>query len=266
MQQLYFDFAAALVLMTAITGAIYLLDVVWWGRRRAALTLPGFSVPKPNAVIEFCRSFFPVILIVLLLRSFVVEPFRIPSGSMLPTLNVGDFILVNKFSYGLRLPVLHRKFVDLGEPRRGDVVVFRYPPDPGKDYIKRIVGLPGDEIRYEDKVLYINGQRVPTDDMALYTGYGAGALGVPTLEMTEWLGDLQHQILVVPRRLEPDLRKRIPPSHYFVMGDNRDNSADSREWGLVPEQNLVGKAFMIWMSWDAAHFRPDFSRIGTGIR
>lgn len=266
MQQIYFNFAAALVLMTAVTGVVYLLDVLWWSRRRAALTLPGFSTPKPNAVIEFCRSFFPVILIVLLLRSFVVEPFRIPSGSMIPTLSIGDFILVNKFSYGLRLPVVHTKFVQLGEPQRGDVVVFRYPPDPSKDYIKRVVGLPGDEIRYEDKVLYINGQRVPTDDMSLYTGYGAGALGVPTLEMTESLGEVHHQILVVPRRLEPDLRKRVPSGHYFVMGDNRDNSADSREWGFVPEQNLVGKAFMIWMSWDAARLRPELARIGTRIR
>ncbi|MGH8454201.1 MAG: signal peptidase I, partial [Nevskiales bacterium] len=211
MNEIYFNFSAALVLMTAITGLVYLLDVLWWGRRRAALTLPGFSVPKPNSVVEFCRSFFPVILIVLLLRSFVVEPFRIPSGSMLPTLSVGDFILVNKYRYGLRLPVLHGRLLELGEPQRGDVVVFRYPPDPAKDYIKRVVGLPGDEIRYEDKTLYINNRRVATDDMALYTGYGAGVLGVPTLEMTESLGEVQHQILVVPRRLEPDLRKHIPP-------------------------------------------------------
>lgn len=266
MKQLYFDFSAMLVLMTAITGLIYLLDVLWWARRRNALTLPGFSVQKPNAVIEFCRSFFPVILVVLLLRSFVVEPFRIPSGSMLPTLTVGDFILVNKYTYGLRLPVLHEKFLQVGEPKRGDVAVFRYPPDPSKDYIKRIVGLPGDEIRYEDKVLFINGKRVQTEDMTLYTGYGAGALGVPTLEMTEILGDLQHQVLVVPRRLEPDLRQRIPAGHYFVMGDNRDNSADSREWGLVPEQNLVGRAFLIWMSWDMVRIQPDLSRIGMRIR
>jgi signal peptidase I len=184
----------------------------------------------------------------------------------LPTLTVGDFILVNKYTYGLRLPVLHEKFLEVGEPARGDVAVFRYPPDPSKDYIKRIVGLPGDEIRYEDKILYINGKRVPTDDVTLYTGYGAGALGVPTLEMTETLGDLQHQILVVPRRLEPDLRQRIPAGHYFVMGDNRDNSADSREWGLVPEENLVGRAFMIWMSWDMVRIRPDLGRIGMTIR
>ncbi len=266
MNEIYFNFSAALVLMTFVTGVIYLLDVVWWGRRRAALTLPGFSVPKPNSVVEFCRSFFPVILVVLMLRSFVVEPFRIPSGSMLPTLSVGDFILVNKFSYGLRLPVLNTKFLELGEPRRGDVVVFRYPPDPSKDYIKRIVGLPGDEIRYEDKTLFINGERVPTENITLYTGYGAGALGVPTLEMVESLGDVEHQILVVPRRLEPDLRKRIPAGHYFVMGDNRDNSADSREWGFVPEQNLVGRAFLIWMSWDTTRLRPDLGRIGTSIR
>lgn len=261
-----FDFAAALVLMTAVTGLVYLLDVAWFARRRAALTLPGFTEPKPNAIVEFCRSFFPVILIVLLLRSFLVEPFRIPSGSMLPTLNVGDFILVNKYTYGLRLPVLNRKLVELGEPQRGDVVVFRFPPDPSKDYIKRVVGLPGDEVRYANKVLYLNGERVPTDDMSLYTGYGAGALGVPTVEMTEQLGTVRHQILVVPRRVEGDLRERVPPGHYFVMGDNRDNSEDSRSWGFVPEENLVGKAFIVWMSWDGSRFRPDFGRIGTHIR
>lgn len=266
MNAIDFDFAAALVLMTAVTGVVYLLDVAWLARRRAALTLPGFTVPKPNAAVEFCRSFFPVILIVLLLRSFLVEPFRIPSGSMLPTLNVGDFILVNKYTYGLRLPVLNLKMVELGEPQRGDVIVFRFPPDPSKDYIKRVVGLPGDEVRYANKVLYLNGERVSTDGMSLYTGYGAGALGVSTVEMTEELGDVRHHILVVPRRVEADLRERVPPGHYFVMGDNRDNSEDSRSWGFVPEENLVGKAFIVWMSWDGSRFRPDFSRIGTRIR
>lgn len=128
MNGIYFNFAAVLVLMTALTGVVYLVDVLWFARRRAALTLPGFSIPKPNAFVEFCRSFFPVILVVLLLRSFLVEPFRIPSGSMLPTLSVGDFILVNKYTYGLRLPVLHHKVLDLNEPQRGDVVVFRFPP------------------------------------------------------------------------------------------------------------------------------------------
>jgi signal peptidase I len=265
MSELHFDFAAALVLMTAVTGLVTLLDVAWLSRRREALTMPGFTVPKPGAIVEFCRSFFPVILIVLLLRSFLVEPFRIPSGSMLPTLDIGDFILVNKFTYGLRLPVLHTKVLGNGVPRRGDVVVFRFPPDPRKDYIKRVIGLPGDDIRYENKTLYVNNHRIQTSDMQLYAGMGAAPFGIPTLELKEQLGPVAHMILVVPRRLEQDLHTQVPAGHYFVMGDNRDNSEDSRVWGFVPDENLVGRAFLVWMSWDGEKMRPDVARIGKRI-
>jgi signal peptidase I len=228
--------------------------------------------------VEYARSFFPVILIVLLLRSFLVEPFRIPSGSMMPTLLVGDFILVNKFAYGLRWPVLNTKFVEVGKPERGDVVVFRFPSDPSTDYIKRVVGTPGDEIYYRNKTLYINGEPMPQTSVGTYTGVGSGrgmTGAAMALEKIDGVDGVEHRILVNP--MVPDFGpgcrellhgpRKVPDGHYFVMGDNRDNSNDSRCWGLVPEGNLVGKAFAIWMSWDGElpGFPVDWSRLGTFI-
>jgi signal peptidase I len=213
--------------------------------------------------VEYGASFFPVILFVFVLRSFIVEPFRIPSGSMLPTLQSGDLILVNKFSYGLRLPVLHNKVVSIGEPARGDVMVFRYPVDPSVDYIKRVVALPGDEVAYLDKRLYINGKEVPRKRDGEYFEPDRVAY---TAQFTEYLGEKPHQILLDERRwqdlgptssfphrekceyLRNGLRCTVPAGVYFMMGDNRDNSLDSRFWGFVPEANIVGKAFFIWMN------------------
>jgi signal peptidase I len=218
-----------------------------------------------------------VILIVLLLRSFVVEPFRIPSNSMMPTLLTGDFILVNKFAYGLRLPVVNLKFIPLGEPQRGDVVVFKYPIDGKTDYIKRVIGVPGDEVFYRDKTIYLNGQ--PQGQMAIgrYTGVASGAVMTGAREAVENLSGVEHHTLV--RQGMPDLPPgcrelaagpiKVPPGHYFVMGDNRDNSNDSRCWGFVPEDNLVGKAFAIWMHWDGEReaFPPvAWGRLGQLIR
>jgi signal peptidase I len=202
---------------------------------------------------------------VLVLRSFVAEPFRIPSGSMMPTLLVGDFILVNKFSYGLRLPVLNTKVLELGEPQRGDVVVFRYPEDPSIDYIKRVVGLPGDHIVYQDKQLTINGEPVGQLPQGTYIGTGAGAASTGASLRYEQLGDVKHDILVRPgvRGIEGEIT--VPPGHYFMMGDNRDNSKDSRYFGPVPEENLIGKAFMIWMNWDSTAEGVAWDRIGNRI-
>lgn len=253
-----FDFPLILVLASAITGVIWLFDALFWKRKRAAGT-------KEPVVVEYAKAFFPVIFIVLLLRSFLAEPFRIPSGSMMPTLLVGDFILVNKFAYGLRLPVLNRKVVDIGDPQRGDVVVFRYPEDPSVDYIKRVVAVPGDKVAYHNKILYINGVEMKQEEIGTYMGVGSGVASSGATQYEENLDGVLHQILVHTDRGGPEGDLVVPPGHYFMMGDNRDNSKDSRYFGPVAEANLVGKAFMIWMNWDGAAGGVDWSRLGQSI-
>ena len=273
-----FDFPTLLVAATFFTGAAWAADSLVLAPRRAGkarqLERQGMSpesrevaaVLKEPTWIEYCKSFFPVILAVLLLRSFLVEPFRIPSGSMMPTLLVGDFILVNKYDYGIRLPVLNTKIIDIGEPKRGDVVVFRYPKDPSVDYIKRVVGLPGDRIGYYNKILHINGKPVAQVPAGVFVGKGSGVSMSGAGERQEQLGDVQHQILVMPRTPGLEGEYVVPENEYFVMGDNRDNSNDSRYWGTVPEQNLVGKAFRIWMNWDSANGGVEWDRIGKKIQ
>ena len=223
--------------------------------------------------LDWTAGLFPVILVVFLLRSFLFEPFKIPSGSMIPTLAVGDLILVNKFHYGVRLPVVHTKLVDNHDPQRGDVVVFRYPVDTRIDYIKRVVAVPGDEVAFEGQRLSVNGQPVPMEPQGEY--YDEDNLRYAPM-FREKLGPVQHGILVDPGRptyfgSQPKqfphaenctynaagLRCKVPPGHYFVMGDNRDNSLDSRFWGFVPDENIVGKAFFVWMNFG------DLSRIGS---
>jgi signal peptidase I len=279
-----FDFPAFLVLASAVTGGIWLADALLFAprRRRLAAEASGADpaamppVVREPAIVEYARSFFPVILIVLLLRSFLVEPFRIPSNSMMPTLLTGDFILVNKYAYGLRLPVLNTKFLPIGEPRRGDVVVFKFPVDGKTDYIKRVVGVPGDEVYYRDKTIFVNGQPQGQVPVGRYTGEASGAVMTGAREAVETLDGVEHKTLI--RQGLPDLPPgcrvlaggpvKVPPGHYFVMGDNRDNSNDSRCWGFVPEDNLVGKAFAIWMHWDGERdsFPPiAWGRLGTVI-
>jgi signal peptidase I len=273
-----FDFPALLVGATLFTGLAWALDAAFLAPRRrqkaASLVQGGVAQDSDQVAItlkeptwiEYCKSFFPVILAVLLLRSFLVEPFRIPSGSMMPTLLVGDFILVNKFAYGIRLPVVNTKVIDIDEPERGDVVVFRYPKDPSVDYIKRVVGLPGDTIRYANKVVYVNGQPAGQVPAGVYLGKGSGVSMSGASKRREQLGDLQHDILVMPRSPGVQGEYVVGEDEYFVMGDNRDNSNDSRYWGTVPEENLVGKAFRIWMNWDSANGGIDWDRIGMKIQ
>jgi len=214
-------------------------------------------------VVEYAKSFFPVLLIVLVLRSFLVEPFQIPSGSMIPTLEVGDFILVNKYTYGLRLPVVGTKIVEMNEPERGEVMVF-IPPHDKRYFIKRIVGLPGDTIRYEDKVLSVNGEQILSeviDNVQIEMPNGMEQSGVL---LNETLGGVQHrtQIVSTPARDGGRNVWVVPEGHYFMMGDNRDNSADSRVWGTVPEENIVGKAFAVWMHKEPGWSLPTFGRNG----
>ncbi len=260
MSDVHFDFAVMLSILTLITGIGWLIDKLMLARRRRSLI--GGS-DKPGWIIDFCRSFFPVIFVVLMLRSFVAEPFRIPSESMLPTLIKGDFILVNKFVYGLRDPVFHARLFGDGKPARGDVVVFRWPRDPSTDFIKRIVGLPGDKLAYRDKTLYVNGQVAKLEADGVYAASGSSA--DVRYRLDENLTGVEHHILVDPNRPAQDFEFTVPAGQYFAMGDNRDGSFDSRGWGTVPEANLVGRAFFIWMSWDAQAARPLFSRIGTTI-
>ena len=235
---------------------VWLLDKYFLRKRRAGDALQPWWV-------EYSISFFPVILIVFLLRSFLVEPFKIPSGSMIPTLLIGDFILVNKYAYGIRLPVVNVKVLDVGNPKRGDVMVFRYPADPSLDYIKRVVGLPGDRIEYRDKALTVNGKRVPRRAVADYESRERLQYFPRFMESFD---GAEHEIIIekdTPGYFSRSMEFRhsgncdynsgglvctVPPGHYFAMGDNRDNSSDSRVWGFVPDENIVGKAFFIWLN------------------
>lgn len=255
------DFSFFLVVASAATGLI-------WGAWALYLKLgpAAGGERKEPILVEYARSFFPVIFIVLVLRSFLVEPFRIPSGSMMPTLLIGDFILVNKFTYGIRLPVLNTKIIAMGEPVRGDIVVFRFPNDPKVDYIKRVIGLPGDRIGYYNKQLHVNGAPVKQTPLGEYQGTGKGDSMTGSILLSEDLGAATHDILI--REGQPSVQGEfiVPQGQYFVMGDNRDNSNDSRYWGTVPEANLVGKAFFIWMSFDWDNGGIAFHRLGTTLR
>ena len=259
----HFDFEFLLLILTAVTGVIWLADVLLLARLRQQPATG--KIKKEPLVIEYSRAFFPVLIAVLVLRAFLFEPFRIPSGSMMPTLLVGDFILVNKFTYGLRMPVWQTRITGGSKPKRGDVVVFRYPQDESQDYIKRVVGLPGDRISYYNKMIYVNGELVQQKSLGVYTGQGSGVVMTGASLRTEMLGDIGHQILVMGGRPKIERDFVVPEGNYFVMGDNRDHSSDSRSWGFVPEENLVGRAFLVWMNWDFSGKKFNFKRIGKKI-
>ncbi len=255
------DFSLILVVVTALCGAIWGVDSLLFKSRRP----PAEEGQKPHepVIVEYARSFFPVLLIVLVVRSFLFEPFRIPSSSMVPTLMVGDFIFVNKYTYGLRLPVTNTKVVAIGDPERGDVIVFKLPADPGTNYIKRLVGLPGDTVRYQNRRLFINGEIVKVEDLGDYPGEGQPG----ALLYNEELGNAEHEILLMRGQRSLEGTFRVPEGHYFMMGDNRDNSKDSRYRGvgLIPENKIVGKAVRIWMNWSIPKM-PKWGRIGMSIK
>ena len=264
-------FALFMIAILVVTGLVWLLDIWVLRKSRGNQAEPWY--------VEYSKSFFPVILLVFVLRSFLVEPFKIPSGSMMPTLLAGDYILVNKFTYGLRVPVLNNTFIKVNHPKRGDVFVFHYPPEPTIDYIKRVVGVPGDTIQYQDKQLIVNGKKLQVTFISDYNYKMAykdidGSNQENSMiakQSTEQLVDVNHDILVhdIPNqypsgslgeKLQNGETITVPAGHYFAMGDNRDNSADSRVWGFVPKHNLVGKAFFIWFNFD------QFGRVGTKIQ
>ncbi|OOG62242.1 signal peptidase I [Rhodanobacter sp. B04] len=307
-----FDFSAILLGLTVLFGVVWGLDRLFlYKKRKARLDAAGSEYSDPIPV-DWARSLFPVVLVVLLLRSFVAEPFRIPSGSMMPTLDVGDFILVNKFAYGLRLPAFNNKFLSLGEPKRGDVVVFRFPgylcldengkparvggdeggppvlgpdnacpvprlPVKSQNWIKRVIGLPGDTIEVRDSQIVINGKPVTASEVGPFAGNeqrdaDAELLHFNATVWNEHLGKVNHLIARMPMRMSTNeipnalVPSVVPQGCYLVMGDDRENSLDSRWWGCMPEQNLAGKAFLIWMSWKGwGTGGIDFSRIGTVI-
>lgn len=248
-------FETVLTVAVLLSGLIYGLDLIFWAKKR------GKDMPMSKGI-EYSRSFFPVLLIVLLIRSFLFEPYRIPSGSLKPTLLVGDLIVVNKFNYGFRLPVLHTKFLAVGEPQVGDIVVFRMPGNPHMDLIKRIVGVPGDRLSYINKVLYINGKAMPETFVAKGMDNNGGADSWPVDIEREGLPNKTHDIYVRPDlNISGDFQNIVvPKGSYFAMGDNRDNSNDSRFWGFVPEDNLVGEAHRIVFSWDSDTHRPRWDR------
>ncbi|ETO93768.1 signal peptidase I [Legionella oakridgensis] len=249
------NFALVLVLLSLGSGFIYLLDVLFWAKKRK-------PKQKPGRLIEYSRSFFPIFLIVLLLRSFLVEPFRIPSGSLEPTLQVGDFVAVNKFAYGLRLPVIEKKIIPLATPKRGEIAVFRWPPDPSFDYIKRVIGVPGDKITYHNKVLTINGKEMKQTFVEYTTDESSGKA---VAKYRENLNGIEHDVYVRPDVAPVDFEIEVPQGQYFMMGDNRDDSADSRFWGFVSDEYLRGKAFLVWLSWNSKVAMVRWSKIGQII-
>lgn len=256
------NFPLILVVATAVTGLIWLLEVYYLRARRTAVQKENLEQkvngasdiePKQPVLVEYAISFFPVLAIVLVFRSFLFEPFQIPSGSMIPTLKVGDFILVNKHHYGIRLPVLGTKIFDLEKPKNGEVMVF-IPPHRDDYFIKRVVGIPGDRVRYQDKIIYINGKKQTQTFVTQVPAEFPQAL-----RYRERLGEIEHMI-------QRDTFKQtridewvIPEDFYFVLGDNRDQSSDSRYWGLVSEEDIVGKAILVWMHKNPGISLPTFS-------
>lgn len=273
-----FDFEFILVAGTLVAGIIWLIDHLFFAKQRQQFATSR-TLHDP-IIVEYAKSFFPVLLAVMVLRSFLYEPFRIPSGSMMPTLLVGDFILVNKYDYGLRLPVLHTKITSGDKPKRGDVAVFRYPKNESLDYIKRIIGLPGDHISYYNRRITVNGKQLGTELLETYQGLGESSdllinqgcdhVKAKCKVFNEQTGEVSYTMMNDPGvgyRGGDDGELFVPPGHYFVMGDNRDHSNDSRYWGFVPEENLVGKAVMVWMHWDwrSGGTGLDVSRTGTRL-
>jgi signal peptidase I len=256
--KIYFDVPFFLTALVLITGLISLFDILFLAKKR--IDKKAYPI-----VIEYARSFFPMLLLVWAIRSFLIQPYRVPSGSLEPTILPGDFIVVNQFAYGLRFPVFNTKFLNISEPKQGDIALFRYPKNPSIIYVKRVIGLPGDHVAYRNKVLTINGTRMNQIPLGMDLDE-EGKFSIPVQVRIEKLGDVVHKIFIRPGYKEwEDIDIVVPKNSYFMMGDNRDSSEDGRAWGFVPEENLIGKAFGTWMSWDSENMDVRWSRIGKGI-
>jgi signal peptidase I len=258
----YQNFAATLTLLVAVTGIIVLIDQLWLRRGR---TQTNQAQPL---IIEYARSFFGVLLLVWVIRSFIIQPYRVPTGSLEPTVMPGDFLAVNQFAFGLRFPVWNKTLIPVGQPKRGQIVCFYFPPNPSTILVKRVIGIPGDHVVYKNKVLFINGVEMKQEDVGTALDQEPSRAGVseefPVERKIENLDGVKHQIYVMKDGgLTQDYDITVPPHMYFMMGDNRDNSDDSRSWGFAPERNLIGKAFVIWLSWDPLHHKIRWDRIGT---
>lgn len=255
----FFDLPFILTALVLVSGVITLIDVLFLAKKRA-------TDKKQPLVIEYARSFFPILLLVWVIRSFIIQPYRVPTGSLEPTILPGDFIIVNQFAYGLRFPVLNTKFYNIGEPKRGDIALFHSVMGPEIILVKRVIGLPGDHIVYQDKVLTINGKVMSQtpDGMELDMERG---FSIPAQVLIEHLGTVDHKIFTISGKNESEkIDVIVPAGSYFMMGDNRDNSGDSRYFGFVPEKNLIGKAFGTWMSWDSEGANVRWNRIGKKIK
>jgi len=260
-----FDFLTILFLFVVLTGSILLLEVLYLAKRRKLIAGQKTVAGKPWLV-RFAASFFPIFLFVLLLRAFLVQPYRVPTGSLEPTIMPGDFIAVNMFRYGLRLPLFHNKIIGIDEPKVGDIMLFRWPTNPHILLIKRVIGTPGDHVSYIGKKLYINGKEAKQKIIGKAMDYNAMGKSWSVERVQETINNTIHDIYLNPTRVGNDfIDLVVPKGDYFVMGDNRDDSNDSRFWGFVPENNIVGKAFGIWLSWNQHKKWFRWNRVGLKL-
>ncbi len=257
---LFFDLPFYLTLLTLVTGGLSLCDILVFSKKEGAKNKVWMII------FEYARSFFPVFLLVLCVRSFLIQPYRVPTGSLAPTVLPGDFIVVNQYAYGLRLPVPNIKALNVGTPQRGDLALFRYPENPKILFIKRVIGLPGDHIVYRGKTLIINDKIIPQKSLGIALDVESGFTASVQMK-EEDLEGVVHKIYIRPGHKEfENVDIYVPPDSYFMMGDNRDSSNDGREWGFVPDKNLIGKAIGVWMSWDAENYKIRWDRIGNKLR
>ena len=257
-----FNFLNILSLLTIFTGVIILVDIIWCHIKK----IPIKKSNKNPVIIDYARSLFPVLLTVLIIRSLLFQPYRVPTGSLEPTIMPGDLILVNQYAYGLYLPLWDKKFINIGEPKRGEIALLRWPVNPTVTFVKRIIGLPGDHISYQNKVLYINGKKVPQTFIKYVLEIGDDGKTWKAKEYKENLDGVKHLIL---RRSNHPIQNFegliVPKGRYFVMGDNRDDSDDSRSWGFVSSNAFIGHALFVWMSWDSHNHRIRWHRIGDRL-